>query len=150
EGEKHADRLILLGLCATTNVGGAGKWRNEYSEFLRGKDVVILTDNDEPGFKHGEKVARSLAGGAKRGRVLLLPNLKHKGDVINWLEPEGKGTKEELLRLAEQTATWEETGSGSPEDGGHYEYELVRASDVVPLAKNWLWKGRLLRGCLEL
>jgi hypothetical protein len=29
-------------------------------------------------------------------------------------------------------------------------YTLVRASDVVPRAKNWLWKGHLLRGALEL
>ena len=27
EGEKDADRLAALGLVATTNVGGAGKWR---------------------------------------------------------------------------------------------------------------------------
>src|SRR5262249_46863365 len=58
--------------------------------------------------------------------------------------------KEELLRLAGETATWEETQPGSPEDGGHFEYEFVRASDVIPRAKNWLWEGRLLRGSLEL
>jgi putative DNA primase/helicase len=29
-------------------------------------------------------------------------------------------------------------------------YELVRASDVVMRAKNWLWTGHLLRGALEL
>jgi hypothetical protein len=133
EGEKHVDRLRQLGLCATTNVGGAGKWRNEYSEFLRGKDCVILTDNDEPGFKHGEKVARSLAGIAKRVRVLLLPNLKPKGDIINWLD--AGGTKEELLRLADETATWEETGSGSPEDGGHYEQGTPQATILVELAQ---------------
>jgi hypothetical protein len=148
EGEKHVNRLRQLGLCATCNAGGAGKWLKEYSEFLRGKVVTVLTDNDEPGFDHGEKVARSLAGVAKRVRVLLLPGLKPKGDIINWLD--AGGTKEELLRLADETPTWEETQPGSPEDGGHFEYVLVRASDVIPRAKNWLWKGRLLRGCLEL
>src|SRR5262249_4521189 len=106
------------------------------------------TDNDEPGFKHGEMVARSLTGVATRVRVLLLPGLKPKGDVINWLD--AGGTKEELLRLAGETPIWEETQPGSPEDGGHYEYVLTRASDVKPRAKNWLWKGRLLRGYLEL
>jgi putative DNA primase/helicase len=29
-------------------------------------------------------------------------------------------------------------------------YVIVRASDVIPRAKNWLWKGHLLRGALEL
>src|SRR5262249_16773391 len=33
---------------------------------------------------------------------------------------------------------------------GHFEIEEVRASDVKPRAKNWLWMGRLLRGFLEL
>ena len=49
----------------------------------------------------------------------MLPGLKPKGDVLNWLE--AGGTVEELVRLAEECATWEETEPGSPEDGGHYE-----------------------------
>ena len=47
EGEKDCDRLASLGIVATTNCGGAGKWRDQYSEPLRGRDVVILPDNDE-------------------------------------------------------------------------------------------------------
>ena len=49
EGEKDADKLVSLGFVATTNVGGAEKWRPEYSEVLRGKDVIIIGDNDEQG-----------------------------------------------------------------------------------------------------
>ena len=30
EGEKDADNLAKLGLTATCNIGGAGKWRAEY------------------------------------------------------------------------------------------------------------------------
>src|ERR1700719_4445515 len=36
EGEKDADALARLGLAATTNVGGAGKWRAEYAGALGG------------------------------------------------------------------------------------------------------------------
>src|SRR5262249_31994027 len=36
EGEKDADNLAQLGLVATTNAGGSGKWLAEYSELLRG------------------------------------------------------------------------------------------------------------------
>ena len=32
EGEKDADRLASLGLLATTNSGGAGKWQDQYAE----------------------------------------------------------------------------------------------------------------------
>jgi hypothetical protein len=35
EGEKDADALTELSLVATTSPMGAGKWRDEYSEFLR-------------------------------------------------------------------------------------------------------------------
>src|SRR5262249_55300681 len=62
EGEKDADRLVGLGLVATCNPMGAGKWRSEYAEDLRGRKVAIVADNDEPGRKHAEAVARSLRG----------------------------------------------------------------------------------------
>jgi hypothetical protein len=49
EGEKDADRLRDAGLVATTNIGGGGKWRDEYAAEFRGKPVVILQDNDQTG-----------------------------------------------------------------------------------------------------
>ncbi len=52
EGGKDADNLAKIGITATCNCGGAGKWRDDYSESLRGKDVVILGDDDEPGRAH--------------------------------------------------------------------------------------------------
>ena len=42
EGEKDADALSALGFVATCNSGGAGKWRKEYSESLRGTRVVSV------------------------------------------------------------------------------------------------------------
>ena len=49
EGEKDVDSAMAMGLIATTFVGGAGKWRDEYSEYFRGADVVLIPDNDFPG-----------------------------------------------------------------------------------------------------
>jgi len=99
EGEKDTDRLRSLGLCATTNPMGAGKWRPQYTECLCGADIVILPDNDAPGMKHAEQVARSLHGVADRVRVLLLPELPEKGDVSDWLD--AGGTIEDLQALAD-------------------------------------------------
>ena len=62
EGEKDANVLVAAGECATTNVGGAGKWLEAYAEYLRGKEVVLCGDNDEPGRKHTAEVLASLAG----------------------------------------------------------------------------------------
>lgn len=100
EGEKDVQNLEAKGIDATTNPMGAGKWRPEYSEFLKGAEVVILPDNDEPGRKHAKQVAESLHGAAKSVKVLELPGLPEKGDVSDWIA--GGGTAEDLRRLASE------------------------------------------------
>jgi hypothetical protein len=109
EGEKDADRLASLGFVAATNAGGAGKWRDEFSGFLRGRNVVIIPDNDESGREHAAKVARSLQGVAASVRVLELPNLPPKGDVSDWLD--AGGVVEELLVLAGSASQFDAEGS---------------------------------------
>ena len=104
EGEKDADGLEQIGLAATCNAGGAGKWSLEYSETLRGADVVILPDNDPPGRQHGAKVANMLCGIAASVKVVELPELPLKGDVSDWLDL--GHTREELEALAEKAPIW--------------------------------------------
>ena len=62
EGEKDVHTLEGRGQVATTNPGGAGKWRPEYTEALRGAHVVVVTDRDEngQGLKHARQVVRAL------------------------------------------------------------------------------------------
>lgn len=72
EGEKDADRLRSLGAVATCNPMGAGKWKRAYSEALRGRRVAIIPDDDEPGHRHAEHVARSLSGLAAAVKVVRL------------------------------------------------------------------------------
>jgi hypothetical protein len=81
EGEKDADRLVGLGLYATTNPMGAEKWRSEYTPHFARARVVILPDNDDAGRRHAEQVAQALHGVAAEVRVLALPDLPEKGDV---------------------------------------------------------------------
>lgn len=57
EGEKDADRLASLGVVATCNSGGAGKFTLEQAEALRGARVSIVADNDDPGRDHAAEVA---------------------------------------------------------------------------------------------
>jgi len=98
EGEKDADNLVELGLVATTSVMGAGKWRPEYGEQLRGaRRVIIIPDNDEPGRNHANQVARSLAGIVPEVRILELPGPGK--DVSDWCA--AGGTRDKLERLAE-------------------------------------------------
>jgi putative DNA primase/helicase len=104
EGEAKVDALRGIGITATTNAGGAGKWQPEFSERLRGVDVVLLPDNDEPGWKHAHEVGASLAGISSRTRILILPELKPKGDVKDWLA--AGGTREQLDALVEAAPDW--------------------------------------------
>lgn len=106
EGEKDADALAGHGLTATCNAMGAGKWRDELSAYLSGKNVFIIPDNDAAGREHVNMVARSLSGVAEKIKIVNLPNLPHKGDVSDWLAR--GGTKEELLRIAEASHEWSE------------------------------------------
>ena len=69
EGEKDVQALEHAGVVATTNPGGAGKWRPEFSEALRGADVIIIADR-EPGQQHARQVAAALAGIAASCRIV--------------------------------------------------------------------------------
>jgi putative DNA primase/helicase len=57
EGEPACDALWELGLAATTNIGGAGKWKASDSKDLVGAKVVLCPDRDQPGVKHSELIA---------------------------------------------------------------------------------------------
>lgn len=84
EGEKDCDSLWTLGLIATTNPFGAGKWKPEYSEMLYGAKVIIVPDNDNEGRKHAISVLESLEGKAKSLAVVEVPHTAK--DIAEWLE----------------------------------------------------------------
>lgn len=60
EGERDVDKAWEQGLVATCNQGGAGKWTDADSQYLSGRNVVIVYDLDEPGARHAIKVHQSL------------------------------------------------------------------------------------------
>ncbi len=97
EGEKAALALVAAGVDATCSPGGAGKWGPAYGEALRGADVVLLPDNDDPGRHHADQVREALAGVAGRVRVLELPGLPEKGDPADWLAAGGDRAALEAL-----------------------------------------------------
>lgn len=108
EGEKDVENLRAMGLIATSNPQGAGKWRPEFADWLAGRDVIILQDNDEPGRDHARSVARSVYKSARSVKVRQLPGLPDKGDVSDWIA--AGGTKEQLLALIADTPLWTTDG----------------------------------------
>ena len=93
EGEKAADTVAGMGLVATTCPMGAGKWREEYNDTLRGKDVVLIPDNDNEGRQHMAKVGASLKGIAKSIKWIDLDGLPSKGDISDWVTKYGDITE---------------------------------------------------------
>jgi 5S rRNA maturation endonuclease (ribonuclease M5) len=95
EGEKDADRVASLNLCATAVA--CGKWTNECVQALTGRDVLILEDADKAGREKALKAARALHGTAATIRVMKLPGLTghpNNKDVSDWLDADpSRGNK---------------------------------------------------------
>lgn len=150
EGEKDGEALEKLGLVATCNAGGAGKWRPEYAETFRGvKGAVTLPDNDPSGRAHARDVARSLHAAGVPVKVLELPGLPEKGDVSDWLA--AGGTRARLDELRKAAPRWEPASEADgmrvaePEADGSPAV-LVKVSSVEPERVEWLWMHRIPRG----
>jgi putative DNA primase/helicase len=70
EGEKDVAAIEKAGGVATCNPGGAGKWREDFTDALRGANVIVVADRDDTGRVHAEKVAKSLEAVAADVRVM--------------------------------------------------------------------------------
>lgn len=134
EGEKDADALTALGITATCNPMGAGKWRASYSAWLRGARCIIVPDNDAPGRAHADTVARALAAVAASVKVLDLPGLPPKGDAFDWLTQ--GGSRMALEALAAACPAWTpdaSTKGAAPAGDGAWTAQLMRNQKGNPI-----------------
>jgi hypothetical protein len=94
EGEKDVDALRKHGYIASCNSGGAGKWGDPQTQFLKGAtDVVLFGDNDDAGRRHLTKQAQSLGKIGITPRIAQMDGLPEGGDIRDWLKTH---TKEDL------------------------------------------------------
>ena len=152
EGERDVDALWKLGIAATCNAGGAGKWHPDLSVFFKGGDVVVIPDYDPQkkhpktgalmfhpdgrpilsGQNHAADVARHLTGVAARVRVLELwkswPDMPPKGDVSDWIE--NGGTVEQLYELIDQVPDWKPEQASDESDPVDL-WGFVRTADIA-------------------
>lgn len=85
EGEKDVDNAWALGFPATCNVGGAKKWLDSYSEFLKGRKCILVPDQDQDGSDHSKLVAESLSKAGVRHKTVQIP----AKDLSAWIASEG-------------------------------------------------------------
>lgn len=66
EGEPVTDLLLSMGIAATTNIGGSGKWKaygglgDRYIKNLDGANVVLCPDRDRSGVKHCLEICQDI------------------------------------------------------------------------------------------
>jgi hypothetical protein len=103
EGEKDADRVASLDLCATTVA--SGKWTDDCVDALAGRNCYILEDNDDTGREKALDAAKLLHPVANSVKIIRLPGLGKGGDVSDWLDAGHR--KHELEDVCYSTPDWE-------------------------------------------
>lgn len=94
EGESDVETLCRLGLVATCGAHGCN-WLPEWSVYLRGRNVVVIPDNDDPGRQYAIVALGSLIQGGVGSVRVMTPGLhgyhppEDGGDVTDWLAAQG-------------------------------------------------------------
>ena len=143
EGEKDADKLWSLGLTATSSPMGACKWSYVDAAPLDGRRVVVIPDNDGPGWKHAQEVAQERHGRSASVKMIQLPGLnKAGGDVTDWLD-DGHTTDDlaDLILVAEEFRS-PPSAKSKGESAKSPELVTLCLAEVQPQAIEWLWDRR--------
>jgi putative DNA primase/helicase len=153
EGEKDADALTKLGLCATTSAQGAAwEWPASWTEFFRGgKRVRFLPDCDAPGRKAALQRASIIATVCADVRVLdLAPERSDGYDGSDWLGERHSG--DEMVALADAGPRIEAQAPSDALEGDDGVGELVTicAADVHARRPSWFAKDRIPFGAVTL
>jgi 5S rRNA maturation endonuclease (ribonuclease M5) len=148
EGEGKADKARAhLGITATCSCGGTGgfaQWRlPAFQKAMKGRNVIILPDNDAPGAKYAEAVAAAIAGVAKSVKIVRLPLKETGDDVVEWIE--AGGTREQLDALVAAAPPWTPQMSAAATETPA-EPLTVCLAGIAPEKVTWLWTGRLAVG----
>lgn len=156
EGEKCAQALIDIGVCATTAMHGA-KAPVEKTDWspLSGKTVLIWPDRDKPGWEYATEAAQALlSAGAKSCHILYPPETSAEGwdaadaiaegfDVVGFLTA---GERTPVAPAAENTPQHDvlEGVDWTTEDGLSIAFTRRHAEDWRYCAQwgKWLvWSG---------
>ena len=134
EGEKDADTMSELDdIPATTIPNGAGfnQWLDLYNDGLQGKDIIILTDNDDAGRKYGSTVARNVFSIAKSVKIIpaaaIWNKCPEKGDISDIVQAIGAEEATWLLADAVQKASLYSPELEEPEQA------LIPENEIQPL-----------------
>ncbi|MCX7010674.1 MAG: hypothetical protein NTY53_26090 [Kiritimatiellaeota bacterium] len=161
EGEKDVLNVEAMGLAATCNTGGAGKFKAAYSKYFTGCPVVIIADKDDAGRIHAADVAKHLFQSASVIKILELPDINgaQVKDASDWIQAGGTVEALEALTAAQpayqpprslldapplvQATTTAPTAEGAtlgkPDDTEAFYYDAARKEYMVKSSRGiWL------------
>ena len=144
EGEKDVDNLKKAEMVAVSLPDGAqSKWEDSYDAVFKGKQVVIIPDNDEPGKKYAQMCAEKLHGNAANIWIVDLkqawPDIPEKGDVSDMIFRFGAEVAiQKIMELLQTTPEWTPPATES--------LSLICAADVEYSPPKWLISPYFQRG----
>ena len=144
EGEKDVDNLKKAGMVAVSLPDGSqSKWEDPYNAVFKGKQVVILPDNDEPGKKYAQMCAEKLHGNAANIWIVDLkqawPEIPEKGDISDLIFRLGADVAiQKVMDLLQTTPEWMPPATAS--------LSLICAADVEYSPPKWLISPYFQRG----
>ena len=161
EGEKDADTLSRLDdIPATTIPNGAGfsQWIDLYNDGLQGKDLIILTDNDDVGRSYGIKIAQHTLNIAKSVKIIpataIWSKCPPKGDISDIVQAIGEDKATQLLADAihntpfctpELLQTIEKNATATLNQP-KIVYHTVKLSEVETEKQEFLWNPYIPMG----
>lgn len=96
EGEKDVDTLTKQGYISFT-YGGVNDWQVDFAELVKGADVVILADNDEPGKTVADTILRDIQSVVKSAKIIVpMPDIP-KADITDYFQ--AGHTKQEFEQM---------------------------------------------------
>lgn len=135
EGEKAAQALLEAGFNALGTVTGASATPGpEALGVLRGFDVVLWADNDDPGRSHMERVAKQLDGVANTVAVFTWHDAPEKGDAADHPATKSRDPEmvDRLLQDLMEAPRWQGVTASQSLSRGVTPVTAVRFAEMDP------------------
>ena len=151
EGEKCVDALYSIGVTATTWPGGSSAVGKVDLSPLAGRELVLLPDNDEPGRKAMNQVIDRLSQikSCPAIKLVELPNLLEKGDVVDWIENHGDAAEPETIAANLKQLTSEAEGIELTKPEAPRRWQPYPVETLPEPLRSYVIEGAKAIGCDE-
>lgn len=148
EGELDCILANQLGFNAVTVTGGAGSWKDEFTDAIRYvKSIIFMYDIDLAGRAGVNLVSRRILSLAKTIKDVLLPiTAPANGDFSDYVVTYG-GTREKVQELIDNAKPWQDSGADAKpvlSQTAAIEVQLSRVSDPINLGRRISVKATIM------